>query len=696
MAITFNKTSNWDTLSRLRELKKQKENKVKPLSMQGFYEYGTKPAVEQLKNTFVWVWSKTIDSAKWGIERIWEAGKWLASWKYNLDEALVRGVAWTAQTTFSPVAWILWQWIEETAKVIPQDFKDYVWKKAQPTIEDAKEWYNSQSPEQQRALNNIGVWVELLAEFAWAKPVVKWLEKTAEWLWKVSDNISDSIKNTWKWITNTVDAWIWKISNTKDDILNKLKSNTSSENLPWQVVSDFKSKKTELESWLTESQIKWLQSNPFQKEEFDRLQVKMDSPEGIDDIKNYKVERFWEITKELTDEIDKIKSSKWETSQAYKSIRDNKTPVESIQILDNIKQTVEKNGLWFEDGKIVRTQGIKAGELNDADVSKINQLYQDIQFDVNKGNGTLTPKQILDSRKTASSLAKYDGSSTTTGQNIVRQIRKDIDSVAKEKITWLKELDAQFVDKLDELENAIRDLVYKQWDVKWEWRSNIENIVSTLDRSNRARLSKRLDEVLPWIQDRVESINNLPSLYKWLTENALPDKLTSTGWAVIWATTLGSIVPWLWHIAWFILWYSWGKVAEQLFSKFRANAIKKILSEVSPEWKKKLKAINDKIEKNEKLSKIDNEFISNLKLKLENETSNWVDTTNANITTANNLGNNTNSNIKVPKNNAINTNTTTNSKSMNSMSTNKSVDDIKLPVVDKNGVKIIKTPKSKK
>jgi hypothetical protein len=43
----------------------------------------------------------------------------------------------------------------------------------------------------------------------------------------------------------------------------------------------------------------------------------------------------------------------------------------------------------------------------------------------------------------------------------MRDVRKQLDIVSKEQVPLLKELDAQFVDKLDEFENAVKDLVYK-------------------------------------------------------------------------------------------------------------------------------------------------------------------------------------------------------------------------------------------
>jgi len=121
-------------------------------------------------------------------------------------------------------------------------------------------------------------------------------------------------------------------------------------------------------------------------------------------------------------------------------------------------------------------------------------------------------------RKTASDMANYDATTTTEWQNLMRTIRKNIDNVAKETIPWLKDLDSIYVDKLNEFNDAVRDLVYKWWDTKWEWRSNLESIISNLDKPNRALLLWRLEEVVPWVWSRIEAINNLQKLYKSMNQ----------------------------------------------------------------------------------------------------------------------------------------------------------------------------------
>lgn len=415
--------------------------------------------------------------------------------------------------------------------------------------------------------------------------VMQWAEKAWQVLWKWADIVTD----TTKWVVDATKKTWDNIRATKEQVI----------------------------SGLTKEQIKWYQSNPYQAEEFNKLTERLESPEWISDVKDYKVERVWAVTKELTDEIDKIRATKWETWKAYEIVKQLPVEVKTDDIFKWFESTLKNNWMDFKDWVIVRIPWSKAKDLNQADINKFNQLYQDILADSSKWY--LTPEEILTFRKTVSDLAKYDATTTSTWQWILKSIRKIIDNQAKAQIPWLKELDAQFVDKLDELENAIMDLVYKQWDVKWEWRSNIVNIVWTLDRANRAKLLTRLDEVMPWIWEKIQAIDNIWSIFKSLQDQWIFEKFTWFGWAVAWATSLWAVLPVIWHVVWAILWLAGWKLLETWITSAKKVALNKILSKISKEWVERMKEIDTKIKNNQKLREWDEEFLNNLKQKFQDE-----------------------------------------------------------------------------
>jgi len=79
----------------------------------------------------------------------------------------------------------------------------------------------------------------------------------------------------------------------------------------------------------------------------------------------------------------------------------------------------------------------------------------------------------------------------------MHSLRTDIDVIAKRDVPLLREVDENFVDKLQAFKDATVGLVYKQGDVKDEFRSNFESIISNLNKPNRKELKDRLEEFIP-------------------------------------------------------------------------------------------------------------------------------------------------------------------------------------------------------
>ena len=528
---------------------------------------------------------------------------------------------WTKLKTEWNKLWALYDVVWEWIWLITPDFIKNWLSDAWKTI-----WDNTPDTIKNIAVSAIKEWWQAYHNFKQQNP---FLADAIEWsldiasiapIGKGAGIVGKTIKTTWETINKT--KWVLKAS------------------------------AKQIESGLTKEQIKWFQSNPYQAAEFKNLSKRLNSPEWISDIKDYKVERVWAITKELTNKIDNLRANKWESSKAYADIRKLPTQVNTNKLLTDFKSTLESHWMKFnENGDLIRVAWSKAKDLNQADLSKFNQLYNDIKADAKKWY--LTADEILTFRKTASDLSKYDANATTTWQNIMRSIRKNIDTTAKDQLPWLKGLDKHFVDKLDSFENAVKDLVYKSWNVKGEWRSNIVNIIWTLDRANRAKLLSRLDEVMPWIWEKIQAIDNIPTILKSLNSKWIFEKYTWVWWAVAWASTL-SAIPIAWPAIWAILWFAWWKALEKWITAIRKNALEKILSKVSKEWQKRLVDINTKMLKNRLLQKSDKEFLDNLKAKFKNEinkngllkNNNRINNTSKSLTP---LSNNSNSNNLIKK-----------------------------------------------
>ena len=177
-----------------------------------------------------WITEKTLDSWKWGIERIQEAWEWIATWKFNVAEWLVRGAAWALQSFLSPVAWVVWEWIDQTTQQLSDDFKQKVIEWVTPTVENITQWYNSQPPEQQRHLNNIGVWLEVLLELATGWTVPKIGKQISRKAWDITEWVTDAAKKIEQQAKQGLEKWREVISEWLQSNAAKLDAAASQQN----------------------------------------------------------------------------------------------------------------------------------------------------------------------------------------------------------------------------------------------------------------------------------------------------------------------------------------------------------------------------------------------------------------------------------------------------------------------------------
>lgn len=174
-------------------------------------------ARQSIEKENTWIWAKIWESFTWGIERIQEAGEWLATGKFNIAEAFIRWWAWSLQSFFSPVAWLIGEGVEEGIQALSDDFKENVTEAVSPTVQSVVKWYQDQSPEQQRNLDNIGVWLEVLLELVWwnaiKQPLWEILWSTVTWtkklIWEWVESLTEGLTST--------KSVLWDILPSKQD-----------------------------------------------------------------------------------------------------------------------------------------------------------------------------------------------------------------------------------------------------------------------------------------------------------------------------------------------------------------------------------------------------------------------------------------------------------------------------------------------
>ena len=377
------------------------------------------------KQSFLWwVVEKTWESFQKWISRIWEAGVWLAEWKYNIPEAFGRGWAWALQAATSPIAWVLWETIETWVENIPQWFKDYVSKKAKPTIQDAKDFRASQTPFQKRQLENAWVWLEVLANFIWLNYAKKWLQA---WKEAVKETVWESVE---QWVKN-IKEWI---SNIKINIPSKMKQTIpQADNIsPWLDSTE----------WSLFSKVK------------EKLQSKITPERPVEDIAANILQPYKWIAENLDD------ASRW----LQRVINESDTPVDTWdfkELLDKTLPVQQKYGKML-DNELKTIQWLKQSDSADNALTQLKQIYQWVLS--KKDKSTLDRVKQLQEKNLNWWL-------TASEINEIKILHTKANNLFNEKwqTTWWFSSD-----DLRNIRSELKEEVEKMWEA--EWITNIREI----------------------------------------------------------------------------------------------------------------------------------------------------------------------------------------------------------------------------
>lgn len=458
-----------------------------------------KMAITQLPGAIKSVASKTVEAAKWWIGRIKEAWVWAAEGKYTPWEAAIRGWAWALQTAFSPVAWIIWEWIE---RLIPDSFKSFIAEKAQPTIDDAKDWYEWQSPEQKRSLDNAWVWLEMLTYALWAQALSTWawkeiwkqvVKKVAKktigklvapiawqaikkWQWIVKwmlikpvekiQAIKAWITKTLKWVEKRVQRWSvdfkWEV--WKTPIIKPIRPIAKKVD---EITPTFREKV----SWLKERDIAAVKDTP----EFTGILEKAKESVKSD----YKRTPYWEWAKKAETAFKKLEDN---LNVSYKEkaniLKWNKTKINTVWIKQEIQENlwkklnIEYSKDWLRE---IKWRWAQIDINNKADLRALDEL--------NKVINSKTPLEFAD-RIQAMQAWIYDNSSKLVPgwvsdkmQNFIRQSTWIVNKNLKEQ---LPSRYAQIMKEMSE-DIGLRQSLDRVFKVTWEgnrWELAMKRLVA--------------------------------------------------------------------------------------------------------------------------------------------------------------------------------------------------------------------------
>lgn len=239
----------------------------------------------------------------------------------------------------------------------------------------------------------------------------------------------------------------------------------------------------------------------------------------------------WEYTKEaLLDEVDKAIKTKWsefsEMGSIYNKVRKQDVDIDVAEAKEWIKSILGKSlvritdkWLDFTDSAIANSNSKKA----------VTQAYNSI---VNRW--VVKPEVLLNIRKQLDDLIDYWSDVSTQWQALVKEMRKEIDTIAKEKIPWLKELDAEYAPIRQEISKIKKDYFNKDWTLKDNALSKVSNIAN---ESNLERL-KRIERFLPDIRKKAEALRAYDDIVK-ASENKV---WLYVRWG-LWASAVVSLNP---------------------------------------------------------------------------------------------------------------------------------------------------------
>jgi len=247
------------------------------------------------------------------------------------------------------------------------------------------------------------------------------------------------------------------------------------------------------------------------------------------------------VTGQAVDAIQKRLDDLSEIGKGYDSVRVGNVVANSDDVA----------GVYLKNAWNVATK-----QLTKADKSTL----QDLSDYISDYKGNVTDADLLALRRQVDSVL-YDPNTgmprkiTPQAKNIVNGVRADIDAMAKSRIKWLAEIDAQYAPEVAILKKVKKDIFNADGTLKDNAISTISNITG---KGKEAKLA-RLEEIMPWIGDKVSAIKAYEDVL-----NASGNKVGNYARAGIAWTAAATINPWL--LAWWVATHP--KVVSFLLEKY--------------------------------------------------------------------------------------------------------------------------------
>jgi len=273
-------------------------------------------------------------------------------------------------------------------------------------------------------------------------------------------------------------------------------------------------------SWLSEEERKFIRENPDDVDKF--IKWEENSQSLIDRI----VQKFDDLT-----------SEKRKEGEEYENIRNSNVNVATKWLIDWIEEK-----LWTIWAKLTDKWIKLSKRFTPAIENKVNELYTYINDLRKKGNNATAEdlhwlRQQLD---TVASWEKIPQWLEATFVNMVKDIRRLVDSSLKDQVPWMAEIDANYKTILADIKALRQDWFNKDWTLKDSAYSKIRNLTNKW--TNQPKL-ERLETLIPWITQDLKALAVADTVEK-ASKQMVGQYAQQIRWVGGWITAISSLLTW--------------------------------------------------------------------------------------------------------------------------------------------------------
>jgi len=490
------------------------------------------PEMKQLKQDLdnskkTWMW-KFFD-----IVKSWAYAGLLATWEvwWLVSDSIFAGIK-----SFIP---------DEKKEQIKEWLKN-IWetKLWQAWLNALSEWIESLEEFKNKSDKNARIvkWIEAVINIADFVPILEWASIVWKWIKKVwgagAKVLWEWAELVWEWVKSIVkqtdfDGAIKQVGKDLSKTINKYKPDV---NIKKHL---FLWKKNRQSNWYLMNQITWLEK--------DTRDFAIKHPELLTKAQKGDISvetTINDLVKTIDNKKDEISNFWW----AYKTLRDIDTPIDTKELKPLSKQVLEKNDIKVSSDGTLSFAGTVFDDTEERVITKARDTIR------NKSN--MKPKEILNIRRKLDKLIDYRSEVTSDAERVVKWLRQELNTIAHNKVNWLKELDSKIWPLFEDMSKLKKDWLNRDWSLKDSAHSKIFNL---LNKSNIQRLA-RLEKEIPWITNKIRSLKAVDDITKASSQKVgnYARSFAIGGWLftanpvllAAWISTQPKVVIWLLKKIW--------------------------------------------------------------------------------------------------------------------------------------------------